>query len=64
MTPTDRTILLVLIAALLALLVAVITAWLVASSGTRIQHALLSAGAAFGSTMTLVVLVLSQTRAL
>lgn len=50
--------LLILVAALTALIVALVTAWLVASDGAPFQTALLSAGGAFGGTMTLIIFVL------
>jgi hypothetical protein len=64
MSPTTHKALLILVAVLAALIVALITAWLVRSTGAPIQTAILSGGGAFGGTTTLIILILDKTGAL
>jgi hypothetical protein len=61
---TARNTLLILVAALVSMIVAIVTAWLVSCSGAPIQTCLLSAGAAFGGTTTLIILILDKAGAL
>lgn len=61
MTTTVGKVLLMLVAALIATIVAIITVWLTSSTGAPIQSCLLYGGGAFGGTMTLIVLVLDKT---
>jgi hypothetical protein len=64
MTPTARKALLILVAVLAALIVALITAWLVLSTGALVQTAILYGGGAFGGTATLIILILDKAGAL
>ena len=64
MSPNTLRALLVLTGVLTSLLVAVIAAWLVWSTGSLFQNVILAAGGTFGGTLTLILLVLDKTRTL